>query len=109
MFRFRRFAFQCLAVLIGLRVLFFLLLLAGASSALLLMIMEIINIGVAISFTASILTCWYFLFRSAHRNAGTAHAIGHLLLSVILTPIVLLGVILIPILIRGDANRIAAK
>ena len=98
MFRCRRFAFQSLAVI-------FVLVILGADS----LLAQIIIWGATTAFVISVLACWYFVFRAGQRNGGVGYAMGHLFVTVILTPIVLLGVILMPLLIRGDAERMAAK
>lgn len=50
---------------------------------------------------------WYILFRASARNSSTLFGIGHVLASILLTPCLLVGVILVPVLIRGDAERLA--
>lgn len=52
---------------------------------------------------------WYILFRASARNSSILFGIGHVLASIFLTPCLLIGVILVPVLIRGDAERLAEE
>lgn len=50
---------------------------------------------------------WYFVFRSATWNYNVFFGTGHLVAVICLTPCLFIGVLLIPVLIRGDAERLA--
>jgi|GEM_PF-6231994 len=50
---------------------------------------------------------WYFVFRAATWNHNAWVGLGHVVLSAFLTPCLLVGVFLVPVLIRGDAERLA--
>lgn len=56
-------------------------------------------------FAASTLGCWSFLFMTGQRHAGVNYALGHLLLSILLTPILLVGIVVVPLQVRGDVER----
>ena len=56
---------------------------------------------------ATLCAFWYFVFRAATWNHNVWVGIGHAVLSACLTPCLLVGVFMIPILIRGDAERLA--
>lgn len=50
---------------------------------------------------------WYFVFRAASWNHNHFIGFGHAIISAGLTPCLLVGLFVIPILIRGDAERLA--
>jgi hypothetical protein len=51
---------------------------------------------------------WYLIFQIVRALHGTKHAIGHVIVSILLTPVLLMGLILIPLLVRGDVVRAAS-
>ena len=57
-------------------------------------------------FLISTLATWYYIFRITRSLHSTGYALGHAALAIALTPIFLLGVILVPLLVRGDAERL---
>ena len=60
-------------------------------------------------FCLASIVCWYYMFRAVTRIHGPVYAVGHVMISVILTPVVLTGIILIPLLVRGDAERLSSS
>ena len=50
---------------------------------------------------------WYFVFRAASWNHNPFIGLGHAIISAGLTPCLLVGLFVIPLLIRGDAQRLA--
>ena len=52
---------------------------------------------------------WYFVFRAAAWNHNVWIGFGHAIITACLTPCLLIGLVLIPILIRGDAERLAGS
>lgn len=60
-------------------------------------------------FCLASIVCWYYMFRAVTRIHGPVYALGHVTVSVILTPVALTGIILIPLLVRGDAKRLSSS
>ena len=60
-------------------------------------------------FCLASIVCWYYMFRAVTRIHGPVYAVGHVMISVVLTPVVLTGIILIPLLVRGDAKRLSSS
>ena len=60
-----------------------------------------------IVFVTFILLTWLYIYRITQSLHGTGYALGHLAISVMLTPIFLLGIILVPLLVRGDVQRLS--
>ena len=60
-------------------------------------------------FSLGSIACWYYMFRAVTHLHGPISAVGHVLVSVILTPVALTGIILIPLLVRGDAERLSSS
>ncbi len=58
-------------------------------------------------FVIATIATWFYIFRISRSLHGTGYAVGHLAISVVLTPVFLTGLILMPLLIRGDAERLA--
>ncbi len=50
---------------------------------------------------------WYFVFRAASWNHNPLIGLGHAIISAGLTPCLLVGLFVIPLVIRGDAQRLA--
>jgi hypothetical protein len=48
---------------------------------------------------------WYYLYRVGLNEAGPKYAIGHLLVCVALTPVLLIGIVFLPLLVSYDVER----
>ena len=59
------------------------------------------------AFVIATFATWFYVYRISQALHGTGYAIGHLAISVVLTPVFLIGLILMPLLVRGDAERLA--
>ncbi len=62
-------------------------------------------LALAAVLVAALVSTWYYLFRVGLRHAGLGYALGHLVLSVVLTPLLFLGVVIIPALVRSDLAK----
>jgi len=51
------------------------------------------------------LIVWYHLFLCSRDGGGYGYAIGHLALSVLLTPLLYIGVLLVPLLVESDLAK----
>ncbi len=49
---------------------------------------------------------WYYVFRVGLREVGWKYAIGHFLLCIPLTYLVLIGIMLVPLLVEADVERL---
>jgi hypothetical protein len=58
----------------------------------------------AVALLGSLVT-WYYVFRVGLRGPGLGYALGHLLLCVVLTCVMLLGIMVVPLLLRYDTER----
>ncbi len=48
---------------------------------------------------------WCFIFLAARREAGAGYAWRHLLLTVLLTPVFLIGVLAVPALVKSELKK----
>lgn len=55
---------------------------------------------------ASSLATWYYVFRVGFREKGAGYAVGHLVLCIVLTPMLLIGTMLVPLMVRCDIERL---
>lgn len=58
------------------------------------------------AFLISACVTWFYIFRIMQSLHGTGYAFGHVVISVLLTPVFLTGLILVPLLVRGDVERL---
>ena len=58
-------------------------------------------------FSVASMLSWFYMFRIVRTLHGVGYALAHVAISVLLTPVFLFGLILVPLLVQGDAERLA--
>lgn len=52
-----------------------------------------------------ILLTWVFVFRAGNCEAGAGYAWRHLILSIVLTPLLFVGIVFVPLLVKSDLEK----
>lgn len=73
----------------------------------LITLFEWLTMGFALAFFLSLLVFHSLLFLTAQRHGGMLYGLTHLAAAVCLTPTFLFGILFIPLLVRGDIERLA--